>query len=83
MDTLNQPDQTDDLAEKMLLFERNWAKSARRNRRNAGMRNRAIARYFQMNPVRYHQKLNALLDQPGIDEIDPVTVAYLRRIRRR
>ncbi|MFF8906472.1 DUF3263 domain-containing protein [Streptomyces olivaceoviridis] len=46
-----------------------------------GAKERAIREELDLSPVRYHQLLNALLDDERALAHDPVTVNRLRRIR--
>ncbi|WP_153427638.1 DUF3263 domain-containing protein, partial [Streptomyces alkaliphilus] len=46
-----------------------------------GARDRVIRERLGMSPTRYHQLLNALLDDPAALAHDPVTVNRLRRLR--
>lgn len=73
------------LARKMLDFERDWAKAARRGPRMAGARQEAIRRRFAAefgtNTIRYHQVLSQLLDSPAAEATDPVLVHRLRAVR--
>lgn len=41
----------------------------------------AIRTQLDISPVRYHQRLNVLLDAPAAAEAYPVLVARLRRVR--
>lgn len=64
-----------------LEFERRWSRIVRRGPRQAGRREEAIRREFGMGAVRYHQRLNLLLDDPRAEAADPVTVHRLQRLR--
>jgi Protein of unknown function (DUF3263) len=58
----------------LLGFERSW--------RQLGMpKARAIRDRLGVSPTRYHQLLNAALDEPAVIEIDPGLVLRLRRLR--
>ncbi|MEU6707120.1 DUF3263 domain-containing protein [Streptomyces wuyuanensis] len=58
----------------VLAFERaSWA--------GPGAKERAIREELGISPTRYHQLLNALLDDPRALVHDPVTVNRLRRVR--
>ncbi|ANW18963.1 DUF3263 domain-containing protein [Streptomyces clavuligerus] len=46
-----------------------------------GAKERAIRERLGISPVRYYQRLNALLDDPLALAHDPVTVNRLRRVR--
>ena len=68
--------QLDDLAREMLEFESHaWV--------STHAKERAIVARFRMRPVRYYQRLFALIDQPEVEAADPVTVHRLRRLRDR
>ncbi|MBZ8176518.1 DUF3263 domain-containing protein [Corynebacterium poyangense] len=60
----------------MLEFEQNAP-------RRRGAKEELIRRELGMNPVRYHQRLNQLLDDPAAHAAYPSLVARLRRIRDR
>ncbi|MEU4128340.1 DUF3263 domain-containing protein [Streptomyces wuyuanensis] len=70
-------DDADDLSVRdraVLAFERaSWA--------GPGAKERAIREELGISPTRYHQLLNALLDDPRALAHDPVTVNRLRRVR--
>ncbi|MFG3308561.1 DUF3263 domain-containing protein [Streptomyces wuyuanensis] len=70
-------DDVDDLSVRdraVLAFERaSWA--------GPGAKERAIREELGISPTRYHQLLNALLDDPRALAHDPVTVNRLRRVR--
>lgn len=70
-----------ELGRRMLIFEKRWSQSVRRGARVAGLREEAIRREFEMDPVRYHQRLNYLLDSPRAAAENPVVVHHLRRLR--
>ncbi|MFI6940596.1 DUF3263 domain-containing protein [Streptomyces sp. NPDC050418] len=57
----------------LALEQRNWA--------SPGAKERAVREELDMSPARYHQLLNALLDDERALAHDPVTVNRLRRIR--
>lgn len=74
-------DLTDDSAEylsardrRILALERQWFS-------NAGSKEAAITRQFEMTPTRYFQVLNGLLDDPRAMREYPQVVARLRRLR--
>ncbi|STC40218.1 Fis family transcriptional regulator [Corynebacterium amycolatum] len=73
------------LAQKMLNFEKEWLKVARRGPRMAGARQEAIRRRFaeefDNNTIRYHQVLSRLLDSPAAEAAEPVLVHRLRAVR--
>lgn len=73
------------LAQKMLDFEKEWLKVARRGPRMAGARQEAIRRRFAEdfgnNTIRYHQVLSRLLDSPAAEAAEPVLVHRLRAVR--
>lgn len=58
----------------MLAFERHWW-------RHAGAKETAIRDRFGMQPTRYYQVLNALVDRPAALAADPLRVRRLRRLR--
>lgn len=47
----------------------------------AGAKEAEIRERFDMSPVRYHQVLNALLDDPDAEAYDSLTVHRLQRLR--
>ncbi|QOF29651.1 DUF3263 domain-containing protein [Mycobacteroides abscessus] len=47
----------------------------------SGVKEEAIRERFGLSPVRYHQKLNAIIETPEALAIDAQTVNRLRRIR--
>ncbi|MCK6161328.1 DUF3263 domain-containing protein [Corynebacterium simulans] len=49
--------------------------------RGIGPKEEAIRAELDISPVRYHQRLNVLLDAPAAAEAYPVLVARLRRVR--
>lgn len=73
------------LARKMLNFEKEWLKVARRGPRLAGARQEAIRRRFAdefgNSTIRYHQVLSRLLDSPAAEEAEPILVHRLRAVR--
>lgn len=73
-DPARPPDQLDERARQILAFEHRWW-------RNAGAKEQAIRDEFGLSPTRYYQLLNALLDERGALEAQPVLVRRLRRIR--
>ncbi len=58
----------------MLELERLWWKYA-------GVKEQAIRDKFDMNPTRYYQVLNALIDSDAALAHDPLLVKRLRRLR--
>ena len=58
----------------MLAFERQWW-------RHAGAKETAIRERFDLTPTRYYQVLNALVDRPDAQAVDPLLVGRLRRLR--
>lgn len=48
----------------------------------SGAKDEAIRKRFGLSPVRYYQKLNAIIETPEALAIDAQTVNRLRRIRR-
>ncbi|WCZ33264.1 hypothetical protein CMASS_09260 [Corynebacterium massiliense DSM 45435] len=54
---------------------------AARAPRTAGAREEAIRANFDMSPVRFHQRLNQLLELPAAWEAYPTLVKRLRRVR--
>ena len=71
----------EDFLHRALAFERRWSTIVRRGPRQAGRREEAIRTEFGMSAVRYHQRLNLLLDTPEAEAADPVTVHRLQRLR--
>nr|WP_120491891.1 DUF3263 domain-containing protein [Corynebacterium lactis] len=73
------------LARRMLDFEKEWLKVARRGPRMAGARDEAIRRRFgedfPAGSVRYHQVLSRLLDSPAAEASEPILVHRLRALR--
>lgn len=68
--------QLDDVTREMLEFEtRAWV--------SPHVKERAIQARFGMRPVRYYQRLFAVIDLPEVEEADPMTVHRLRRLRER
>lgn len=63
-------------ARKILAFETRWWKQP-------GAREQAIRDEFGLTSIRYHQLLNALLDNPAAREHDPLLVGRLCRQRDR
>ena len=63
-----------DLDKKILAFEQGWWQQ--RGRKEA-----AIVRDLGMSVVRYTQRLNNLLDDLEAQQLDPLLVSRLRRIR--
>ncbi|MFR9728558.1 DUF3263 domain-containing protein [Saccharopolyspora sp. MS10] len=64
----------DDRELSILAFERQWWKCA-------GGKERAVRELFDMSGTRYHQVLNALLDDPAAARVDPMLVKRLRKVR--
>ena len=58
----------------IISFERQWWKYA-------GSKETAIKELFDMSSTRYYQVLNALIDNPGALEHDPMLIKRLRRLR--
>ncbi|ALA68113.1 DUF3263 domain-containing protein [Corynebacterium lactis] len=73
------------LARRMLDFEKEWLKVARRGPKMAGARDEAIrsrfGKDFASGPVRYHQVLSRLIDSPAAEAAEPVLVHRLRALR--
>lgn len=67
-------DQLKDLDAAILEFEA-------RAPRSVGAKEAAIRARFDMSPVRYHQRLNALLESPAALAAEPVLVNRLLRVR--
>ena len=53
----------------------------RRRYRNQGAKEQAVRDELGLSAARYHQLLNALLDDPAALATDPVLVGRLRRVR--
>ncbi|QPK78927.1 DUF3263 domain-containing protein [Corynebacterium lizhenjunii] len=51
--------------------------------RAVGAKEAAIREQLDMSPVRYHQRLNQLVDDPAALAAAPVLVGRLRRLRNR
>ena len=49
--------------------------------RSIGRKEEAIRAQLDISPVRYHQRLNLLLDAPAAAHSHPLLVARLRRLR--
>ena len=49
--------------------------------RSIGRKEEAIRAQLDISPVRYHQRLNLLLDAPAAAQSHPLLVAQLRRLR--
>ena len=58
----------------VLAFEKQWW-------RHAGSKEQAIRDLFDLDPTRYYQQLNALIDRPEAIEHAPTVVGRLRRLR--
>jgi hypothetical protein len=58
----------------ILAFEAQWWKYA-------GAKEQAIHELFDMSATRYYQVLNALIDKPAAQSVDPLLVKRLRRLR--
>lgn len=58
----------------MLAFERQWWK-------HAGARDQSIRDHFDLSPVTYFQRLNALIDTEAALAHDPLLVKRLLRVR--
>lgn len=67
-------DELTDQQREILRFERQWWKYA-------GAKDQAVREKFGMSGVRYAQVVNALIDMPGAEVVEPVTVRRLRRLR--
>lgn len=67
----------------MALSERDLAvlEMERRTFRRRGAKEQAVRDELDLSSTRYHQVLNALLDDPEALEADPVLVGRLRRLR--
>ena len=63
-----------DLDAAILDFEENAPRSI-------GRKEEAIRAQLDISPVRYHQRLNLLLDAPAAAQSHPLLVARLRRVR--
>jgi hypothetical protein len=63
-----------DRAKQIVVFERQWWKYA-------GSKEQAIRSLFEMNATRYYQVLNEMLDDPEVEQYDPMTVHRLQRSR--
>ncbi|MHC9291989.1 DUF3263 domain-containing protein [Mycobacterium sp. LTG2003] len=70
MDSLTEQDRT------MLDLEREWWATQ-------GGKESAIVERIAVNPVRYYQRLNRLVETEAALAYDPVTVNRLRRLRTR
>lgn len=71
----------EDFLRRALSFERRWSTIVRRGPGRAGRREEAIRAEFGIGAVRYHQRLNRLLDTAEAEAADPVTVHRLQRLR--
>jgi len=60
----------------VLDFERSWWLYP-------GPKDRAVGEYLGMSATRYYQVLRRLLDDPGAESYDPLTIRRLRRVRER
>lgn len=67
-------DELTDQQREILRFERQWWKWQ-------GAKEEAVREKFGMSGVRYAQVVNALIDTPGAEVVEPVTVRRLRRLR--
>ncbi|GAA1696053.1 DUF3263 domain-containing protein [Microcella alkalica] len=66
--------QLNEVAREMLEFEtRAWPSPHRKER--------AIRARFSISPVRYYQRLWALIDGVRVEQFDPMVVHRLRRMR--
>lgn len=67
----------------MALSERDLAvlEMERRTFRRRGAKEQAVRDELDLSSTRYHQVLNALLDDPEALAADPVLVSRLRRLR--
>lgn len=70
----NAPDELDELARRMLDFEREWAS-------RVGAKDAAIRAEFSIPAARYYQMLYALIDSPVALRSDPVLIRRLQRLR--
>ena len=68
------PDQLDELALRVLEFERVWAA-------RVGAKEAAIRSEFSIPAARYYQMLYALIDSPVALRSDPLLVRRLQRLR--
>ena len=66
--------QLDRREREILAFEGQWWKYA-------GAKEQAIHELFDMSATRYYQVLNALIDKPAAQVVDPLLVKRLRRLR--
>jgi len=60
----------------ILVFEREWW-------RKRAPKERAVRERLGLSAIRYHQRLNALIDRPDALAYDPMLVGRLRRLRER
>jgi hypothetical protein len=67
-------DQLDELALRVLEFERAWAS-------RIGPKDAAIRSEFSIPAARYYQMLYALIDSPAALRSDPLLVRRLQRLR--
>ena len=58
----------------ILEFEREWWQ-------RPGSKESKIRARFDLSTTRYYELLNALLDQPEAESLDPLVVRRLRRLR--
>ena len=58
----------------ILAFEGQWWKYQ-------GAKEQAIRELFDMSATRYYQVLNALVERPDVQAVDPLLVGRLRRLR--
>jgi len=65
-----------ELDERTLEFERQWWK-------HPGAKEAAIRETFDESPVRFYQRLNALIDTPEAVAYDVLLVKRLQRLRHR
>jgi hypothetical protein len=68
------PDELDELALRVLEFERTWAA-------RVGAKEAAIRSEFSIPAARYYQMLYALIDSPAALRSDPLLVRRLQRLR--
>ncbi len=66
-----------ELDSRILAFEARLARAPR----TVGAKEAAIRAEFDLSPVRYHQRLNAVLDDPEALAAEPLVVKRLRRVR--
>lgn len=67
-------DELTDQQREILRFERQWWKWQ-------GAKDQSVREKFGMSGIRYAQVVNALIDMPGAEVVEPSTVRRLRRLR--